>query len=511
MAVLSILDRDPPADGTDLPEPPYFRDLLLDRVVGAITAGRDAFNLKPLFYRPLRTVPAILYRQAVFADLERPAVRAAAEQFAAAMEESRRHLALARTLRDERQQHRWHLAGTAVRGQAITGLADGWAAAGVQSAALGRAQRFLHQLAQSPPVQAMRAEAAQLRTDLAAVRYDVHIQGSRVTVRPHHGDKDFGAQIEAAFSRFRQGPVEPYKFQGQRDADLNHVEARMLDLVAQQHPEIFLRLEQFHQAYADLWPHEVGHLDRELQWYLAWRAYAAAHTAAGLPTCYADLEPGPVAVRQAFHPALLEVMRPSDIVCNDLGLAEAEPIAVVSGPNQGGKTTFARAMAAVQYLGQLGGPVPAAAARLPLADNLYTHFPREERAGGPSSQLEDELRRMRDILGRATCESLIILNEPFSSTTASDARWLGRHVLSRLAAIGARTVCVTFVDEWSRLSEATVSLVAVSDAASPGEPARRTFRVVRRPADGRADAAALARRHGLLYEHVRQQLAGGPP
>lgn len=509
--VLSILDRDPSAGGEEVAEPPYFRDLLLDRVVGAITAGRDAFHLQAYFYRPLGSAPAVLYRQAVFQDLERLPVRTAAERFAAAMAASRQHLAQAEALRDELQQHRWFLEGTLVRGQAIAALARDWAAANLRSAALGSAQAFLNQLAQSPAVQTMQAEAAQLVQDLASVYYDVHIQGSRVAVLPHQGDKDFGAAIEAAFARFRQGPVEPYAFRSQRDPELNHVEAQILHLVAQQHTELFSRLEQFHSTYATLWPPDVAQLDRELQWYLAWREYAESLATAGLPICFPEVHraPGPMQIREAFHPALLDVMRPPDIVCNSLDITEPECVAVVSGPNQGGKTTFARLFATVHYLGQLGGPIPAAAARLTLFDHIFTHFPREERAGAPSSHLEEELRRMLDILGSATRESLVVLNEPFGSTTAQDARWLGQRVLTRLADIGARTVCVTFLDEWSRLSDATVSLVAVARSARRGEPAERTFRIVRRPADGRAHAVSLAERHGLGYEQVREQLAGG--
>ena len=510
--MVSLLDpREPNAveQPAEVTEPAHFRDVLLDRVVGDITAGRDEYDLKPLFYEPLDSVGAIGYRQEVFRDVDTPPIYDALHDFGAGMRDARQCVDLSLRLRYPRTQDRWFLEGVARYGQAIDRLADQLAAAAPTSAGLRTTADYLLQYRASKRFRALTEAAAALIGELAAVEHVVHIQGSRVVVRRYQGEADYGGRVAATFEKFRQGPVAPYPFQEPPGGDLNHIETRILELVAQLQPDVFQRLATFHRDYADYLPETVARLDRESQWYLAYHDYVERWRAAGLPVCYPTVaaRPGPVVIRGAFHPALMDVMPPGQIVCNDFLLMGPEHILVVSGPNQGGKTTYARLFAVVHYLAQLGCPVPAERASVSRFDQIFTHFEREEEAGHPESKLEAELRRLRDILATATPDSIVIINEAFSATTVRDGRELGRRVLERLTTLGARTVYVTFLEELSRLSDATVSVVALMASELSGT---RAFRLVRQPSDGRAYAASLAARHGLNYDHIREQL-GGPP
>ena len=100
------------------------------------------------------------------------------------------------------------------------------------------------------------------------------------------------------------------------------------------------------------------------------------------------------------------------------------------------------------------------------------------------------------------------MNESFSSTTLRDAALLGRAVLAQLVARGSLCAFVTFVDELARANEATISMVA---AVHPDDPALRTYKIVRKPPDGLAYAAALAERYGLTYGAVSEQVARKSP
>ena len=487
--------------------PEFFRDLNLDQVVDALTAGRKEYDLAPLFHAPLDDADAVLWRQEVMRDLEDGSTMAAVQAFSEQMRRVRQCLPQAQRHYYKYEKERWLLEGAEVYCGAVEKLRDALHSLAPRSRGLRALQRYLDTYVASAVFRRLAAEARALRAAQRAIRYCVHMDGDRVTVRRYAEERDYSVLVEHIFNRFRRGPVKDYRLVFRGDPGMNHIEAQILERVARLHPEPFAALERFCAEHADFIDARIARFDREVQFSVAWLDYAGRLRAAGLEFCYPQVSRASKAVcaRDTFDVALAAklVLERGSVVRNSFFLRGAERVFVVTGPNQGGKTTFARTFGQLHYLAALGCPVPGSEARLYLFDRLFTHFEKPEAIETLRGKLQDDLVRIRGILGRATPDSIIILNEVFSSTTVSDAAYLGEKIMARICALDLLGVFVTFLDELASFAPQTVSMVST---VNPADPAVRTFRLERRPADGLAYALAVAEKRRVTYAWLKRRI-----
>jgi DNA mismatch repair ATPase MutS len=264
-------------------------------------------------------------------------------------------------------------------------------------------------------------------------------------------------------------------------------------------------------------------LKAEIAFYVGAAKLTQLLIAAGLPLCQPDV--APMADRmmrlssmynitlalqlRGRHPQLADVM-----VKNEVHFDTDGRIFILTGPNQGGKTTYTQGVGLAQVLFQAGLLVPAASACLSPVDGIYTHFATEERPDLESGRLGEEARRLHRIFERATPHSLILLNESLASTSLTEGLHLARDVVRVLRVLGVRAIFATHLHdlalECDTLNITTagdsvlvslVSLVEI-DRNPEGDVIRRTYRIRRGAPPGKSYAIELAAKYGISYDQL---------
>ena len=430
-------------------------------------------------------------------------------KFANAMRAVRGKLAQAGKLHYTYQQEAWILDAADVYCGAVLALEAAIALAQPNSSAFEAFQNFLADYVSSPSFLSLRGDISTVRSQLDAIRYTLLIGNSSITVTPYLGEPDYEREIEDDFSRFQQGDVKGRAFKFAETVEMNHIQAGVLDRVVLIFPEVFSALDDFvstHGGFLELDHRKVrprGSVLRRLC-----GSHRASRRRQACSFCFPQVSQSREALHAsgAFDLALANTLlgKGKSVVVNDFHLAAEERIIIVSGPNQGGKTTFARMFGQLHYLSSLGLPVPGVSARLPLFDRIFTHFEIQEDVHNLRGKLHDDLYRLRKTLSSASSRSVIILNEVFNSTSLSDAVFLSGEILRAILDLEALCVCVTFIDELALLGPQVVSMAST---VNPQNVAERTFKVMRKPPDGLAYAISIAEKYRLTYRQLQERLA----
>ena len=158
-----------------------------------------------------------------------------------------------------------------------------------------------------------------------------------------------------------------------------------------------------------------------------------------------------VSILEGRHPVVEKLMQGAPFVANDTYLDQNENmIAIITGPNMAGKSTYMRQTALIVLLAQIGSFVPAASAQIGVVDGIYTRVGASDDLASGQSTFMVEMTEVAEIMKSATARSLLILDEIGRGTSTFDGMSIARAVLEYIAdkkKVGAKTLFATHYHE----------------------------------------------------------------
>jgi hypothetical protein len=279
------------------------------------------------------------------------------------------------------------------------------------------------------------------------------------------------------------------------------------------------KLKEVLGKYVGLSIMNITALIPEFIYYVRWAQYIKRHVGEGLSFCKASVldknrEDGlRMRARGFYNLKLADFVHDgkNSIVVNDLDFGSDGSLYILTGANRGGKTTITQATGLMFALAQGGVFVPASEFSFVPADCIFTHYPADEDKTLDYGRLGEECKRFREIFSRCTSDSLLLLNETFSTTSFEEGFFIARDAVKAILKKGTRCIYNTHMHKLASdigeinaegakegSSSKAASLVVLSDG---GE---RSFKVKVAPPQGMSYARDIAQKYGVTYDMLME-------
>lgn len=265
-----------------------------------------------------------------------------------------------------------------------------------------------------------------------------------------------GAKFSA--NTFMDNIHERYIFENgdrySKDKIVNDIEQPLFDDLDHITKKYVKLIEQALSEYQAIGFDEVKSIDYQLEFYMGLLQLRQTAEYKGLKMCRPKLLPmneHSARIKGVFdiiyfNEANLYNLRNKDkrkVITNDITLDNNGGFYLLTGANNGGKTTFVRAVGVCQILAQAGFFVPAEECEISVCDCIYTHFPKEEQKGIDSGKFTSEIKQFKTIIDNITENSLLLMNESIQSTTPTECVDIASRLVELFAGKGVRGIFAT--------------------------------------------------------------------
>ncbi len=259
---------------------------------------------------------------------------------------------------------------------------------------------------------------------------------------------------------------------------------------------------------------DITDLMPEFIYYIRWAEYLEKLMAKGFRFCKPevitdDSDGKAMDSEGVYNMKLLQsdAEESDDIVDNDIDFTDEHRVYLLTGANRGGKTTITQAVGQLFFMAQGGIYVTGTKFIYRPVDAIYTHFPADEDKTLDLGRLGEECKRFRGIFVDATKNSLILLNETFSTTSFEEGYYIAKDCTKAILGKGCRTIYNTHMHKLAYDIDELNSESPQFKAASMivhSENGVRSYKVKIAPPVGLSYAADIAQKYGVTYDMLTQ-------
>ena len=306
---------------------------------------------------------------------------------------------------------------------------------------------------------------------------------------------------------------------------VNDLEAPLFRELKEINSEYISHLDTAIRAYFKKSTEDILTFESQMSFYIGAKRIVEAVRARGLDMCrpkYLPMEDRKMNAKGIFDLSFYIQMVGSDpmgslkdkIITNECRFDDDGRFFVLTGANNGGKTTYTRAVGIIQVFAQAGIYVPCSECEISPVDYIYTHFPKEEEVGLNTSRFTQECKQFKETVDTATRHSLLLLNESIQSTTPTECVYIATELTKIFRCVGVRGIYATHLlelakslDRLNEEVEGDTKLVSIVTTVDRTADNRRLYRIERAEPQEFGYARTIYEKFGVSFEEVKRRQA----
>ncbi len=486
-------------------QPDFFSDLQLDYLLKIMERHSSGYDIRPYFYTMPADVDEIRFRQSVYRDFHREEIVHAFRLFCAGMQKSRRAFDLGRQCQEEIHRYSYHLESAVFYREALLNLREELDRALPESRGLQDFLSFLKSTVSGDECRRFFQDVQETKEKLDRLAFRLRVSEDRLTIEEcGEEERDYVEDLREILQTGPESRKEKLTGIFPNALEPSLLETTLVQILERKNPDIFSAIREFALRYPSYYEEKLLQAEREVPFYLCSIEFERQTEKMGYPMSVPEYSAQDFSGEAVYDLALLwkQSLRDYTVVCNDFSYSADPSFFVITGPNQGGKTTFARSLGQAVYLALMGLNAGCRRLVLPFFTGISTHFEVEESVKSNSGKLKEEIDRLIPMMEKNKKRQFVILNELFTTATTYDATWMGKRVMEHFLDMDCYGIYVTHIQELAEETGNIQSLVAQIREDSQ----ERTYRILPMKARGYGYSETLVKKFSLSYEDVIRRL-----